>query len=131
MKPIPTEMRKRILNDIDNGMTTAAAAQKWAVSMSFIAKLKRRVRDTGSLEPTQPKTGPKPKLAPHDDLLRQIVAETPDATIEEIREQLPVQVCPQTVSNALIRLKLVYKKKRSAPPSRTGQTSSKSEHSGK
>jgi transposase len=131
MKPIPTEMRKRILNDINNGMTTAAAAQKWAVSTSFIAKLKRRVRDTGSLEPIKPKTGPKPKLLPHYELLQQIVAKTPDATIEEIREQLPVQVCPQTVSNALIRLKLVYKKNNSAPPSRTDRISCKNERSGK
>ena len=110
MKPIPTEMGKRILNDCNNGMTEAAAAQKWTASVSFIAKLKRRVRETGNIEPTKPKTGPKPKLLPHHGLLQKIVAETPDATIEEIREQLPVNVCPQTVANALIKLKLVYKK---------------------
>jgi transposase len=110
MKPIPTEMRKRILDDCNDGMTEVAAAEKWKVSPSFITKLKRRVRDTGSLEPTKAKTGPKPKLQPHYELLQQIVAKTPDATIEEIREQLPVQVCPQTVANALIQLKLVYKK---------------------
>ena len=131
MKPIPTEMRKRILNDIDNGMTTAAAAQKWAVSTSFIAKLKRRVRETGSLEPTKPKTGPRPKLQPHYELLQHIVAKTPDATIEEIREQLPVQVCPQTVANALIRLKLVDKKNNSMPPGRADRTSLKNGHGGK
>jgi len=110
MKPIPTEMRKRILDDCNDGMTEVAAAEKWKVSPSFITKLKRHVRDTGSLEPTKTKTGPKPKLLPHYELLQQIVAKTPDATIEEIREQLPVQVCPQTVANALIQLKLVYKK---------------------
>ena len=100
MKPIPTEMRKRILDDINNGMTTAAAAQKWAVSTSFIAKLKRRVRDTGNIEPMKPKTGPKPKLQPHYELLQHIVAKTPDATLEEIREQLPVNVCPQVARPA-------------------------------
>ncbi len=110
MKPIPTEMRKRILDDCDSGMTEVAAAEKWKVSPSFITKLKRRLRETGSLEPIKSKTGPKIKLEPHYELLRQIVAKTSDATIEEIREQLPVEVCPQTVSNALIKLKLVYKK---------------------
>ena len=88
-------MRKRILKDLDSGMTEAATAQKWTVSISFIAKLKRRVRETGSLEPIKPKTGPKPKLQPHYELLQHIVAKTPDATLEEIREQLPVQVCTQ------------------------------------
>ena len=110
MKAIPMEMRKRIYSDISRGMTEAATAQKWNVSQSFITKLKRRLRETGSLEPLQPKTGPKPKLETHRDLLQQIVAETPDATLEEIRDQLPVQVCLQTVANALIQLKLVYKK---------------------
>ena len=110
MKPIPIEMRKRILDDCTNGMTEIAAAKKWKVSQSFVTKLKRRFRETGSLEPTKTKTGPKPKLAPYLDLLKQIVTTTPDATIEEIREQLPIHVCPQTVANALIRLKLVYKK---------------------
>ena len=110
MKAIPTEMRKRILKDISNGMTALSAATKWDVSKSFIDKLKRRVRETGNIEPIKPKTGPKPKLEQYRDRLQQIVTETPDATLEEIREQLPVNVCPQTVANALIKLKLVYKK---------------------
>jgi transposase len=38
------------------------------------------------------------------------VSETPDATLEEIREQLPVNVCNETVAAALRKLKLVYKK---------------------
>ena len=110
MKPIPSEMRKRILKDLNNGMTWLGTAEKWGISQSFIAKLKRQVRDTGNFEPLKPKTGPKPKLAPHYQLLQQIVADTPDATLSEIQEVLPVKVCPQTIANALIKLKLVYKK---------------------
>jgi len=110
MKPIPTEMRTRILKDIDQGMTWAGTAEKWHISQSFIAKLKRQVRDTGNIEPIKPKTGPTPKLAPHHQLLQKIVSETPDATLEEIREQLPVNVCNETVAAALRKLKLVYKK---------------------
>jgi len=37
------------------------------------------------------KTGPTLKLAPHHQLLQNIVTETPAATLEEIREQLPVK----------------------------------------
>jgi len=108
--PIPTAMRKRILDDINNGMTWIKTSEKWKVSQSFIAKLQRQVRETGSLEPIKPKTGPKPKLEPHYKLLRKIVEKTPDATLAEIQEQLPISVSHQTVANALIKLKLVYKK---------------------
>ncbi|GHV10351.1 hypothetical protein AGMMS50229_21400 [Campylobacterota bacterium] len=43
-------------------------------------------------------------------MLKQIVDQTPDATLEEIREQLPVQVSIQTVHVELKKLKLTYKK---------------------
>jgi transposase len=110
MKPIPTEMRKRILADLNSGMTWIATAAKWNISPSFIAKLKRQLRDTGSIAPLKPKTGPKPKLEPHYELLQHIIAETPDATLSEIQEALPIKVSHQTVADALIKLKLVYKK---------------------
>jgi transposase len=111
MKPIPTEMRTRILDDLNSGMTWLATAEKWKISQSFIAKLKRQVRNTGSIEPIKPKTGPKPKLAPHYQLLQKIIAETPDATLAEIQDLLPIKVSHQTVADALHKLKLVYKKK--------------------
>ena len=114
MKPIPTELRKRILDDIADGMTEIAVAKKWKVSQSFIAKLKRRVRETGNLEPKISKTGPKHvtknTLEPHQELLKNIVAKTPDATLEEIRAQLPIKVTTPTVFHELRRLKLTYKK---------------------
>jgi len=51
MNPIPNEMRKRILDDCNNGMSEVAAAEKWGVSPSLITKLKRHVRETGSIDP--------------------------------------------------------------------------------
>jgi len=110
MKPIPTAMRQRILADLNSGMTWLATAEKWNISPSFIAKLKRQLRDTGSIDPLKPKTGPKPKLEPHYELLPHLIAETPDATLSEIQEALPIKVSHQTVAAALIKLKLVCKK---------------------
>jgi len=107
MQPIPTEMRERILDDCDNGMTEKAAAEKWNVGRSTIAKIKKQRRQTGSIEPIKPKSGPKAKLAEYRALLRQIVEKTPDATLEKIRDQLPVKVCVATVFNELQKLKLV------------------------
>ena len=95
MKPIPNEMRKRILDDCNNGMNEVAAAEKWGVSPSFITKLKRHVRETGAIDPKNGKTGPKRKLESCRELLQQIVDQTPDATLEKIREQLPLAVSIQ------------------------------------
>jgi transposase len=128
---IPIEMRTLILADCNKGMTEVAAAEKWHVSQSAITKLKRHFRETGSLKPKKGKPGPKPKLKPHHKLIQKIVAKTPDATLEEIREQLPVKVCNETVAAALRKLKLAYKKKLSTPPNSCVPTLHKSERNGK
>jgi len=124
-------MRKRILDDCDSGMTEKNAAAKWKVGRSTIAKIKKQRRETGTIEPLKGTPGRKAKLREHRNLLGQIVAETPDATLEEIREQLPVAVSIQTVHVELKKLKLVYKKNNSTPPSRSGPTARKNERSGK
>jgi transposase len=131
MKPIPTEMRKRILDDCDHGMTEKTAAAKWNVGRSTIANLKKQRRETGCIEPKKGKTGPKAKLREHRGLLKQIVTETPDATLEEIRERLPVQVSIQTVHVELKKLKLTYKKNNSTPPNNIDRTSQQNDRNGK
>ena len=70
MNPIPNEMRKRILDDCNNGMSEVAAAEKWNVSSSFITKLKRHVRETGTIEPLQGTPGRKAKLREYRSLLK-------------------------------------------------------------
>jgi len=122
MRAIPVEMRRRILDDCDGGMTEKAAAAKWKVGRSTIAKIKHQRRELGHIKPLQGTPGRKAKLREHRGLLQQIVADAPDATLEEIREQLPVAVCIQTVHVELKKLKLVYKKKHCTPPSKSGPT---------
>jgi transposase len=131
MQAIPTEMRRRILDDCDSGMTEKIAAQKWKVGRSTIAKIKKQRRDTGTIEPLKGTPGRKVKLRAHRGALQHIVDQTPDATLEEIREQLPVAVSIQTVHVELRKLKLVYKKNNSTPPRKSGPTSRKNARSGK
>ena len=119
MRPIPIEMRSRILEDCDNGLSERKAAIKWKVGRATISKLKRLRRDTGSIEPRKGVTGPKPKLLAYRPLLQEIVTKTPDATLEEIRAQLPVEVSIQTVHVELKKLKFIYKKKSSRCRTRT------------
>jgi transposase len=56
--------------------------------------------------------------------LRRLVERQPDATIPELHERLGKDRCGESaVGMALRRLGLSFKKRRSAPPSRTGRTS--------
>ena len=56
-------------------------------------------------------SGRKPKLKLEDQKrLTELVAKTPDATLEELRDQLGVKVDPATICRALQRLDLTLKK---------------------
>jgi transposase len=50
-------------------------------------------------------------LAEHSQRLRELVAERPDATLEELRNELPVKVCIGTLWKALRCLGLSFKKR--------------------
>jgi len=49
MRAIPVEIRRRILDDCDGGMTEKAAAAKWKVGRSTIAKIKHQRRELGHI----------------------------------------------------------------------------------
>jgi transposase len=104
-------------------VTEKAAAEKWRVSAKWIQKIKKQRRETGSLEPVKGNPGPKMKLIEYRPLLTHLVEATPDATLKELRDQLPVRVCIQTVAHELSRLKLTYKKNSFTRPNKIGPTS--------
>ena len=56
------------------------------------------------------------------EALRRAVRQQPDATLRELRERTGVACSLVTVHNTLKRLGLRFKKRRSTPGSRTGQT---------
>ncbi|MGL6197114.1 MAG: hypothetical protein ACRC2T_20070 [Thermoguttaceae bacterium] len=118
MKAFPIELRQRVMDDYEDNknrekkhkLTIEKLAVKWKVSADWIKKIRKQFKKTGSLEPITPKTGPKPKLEPHRELLNKIVTKKPDATLEEIQKLLPINVSLPTIASELIKLKLIYKK---------------------
>lgn len=106
------DLRKRILKACDEGGKTKAVAQRFEVSESFVRALKRRRRTTGKIEALPKNSGPKPKLKPHEDKLRSLIKAQPDATLEELRERLGVDVELSTLWHAINRLGLSVKKNR-------------------
>lgn len=107
---ISVDLRKRILKARDSGEGTQSVAKRFDVSTSFVRKLKQRRRDTGQIEALPRRSGPKPKLKGHEETLRRLVDAQPDATLEELRERLGVEVELSTLWYALDRLGLTVKK---------------------
>lgn len=118
MKGYPVELRERVLHAVEHREgSIKAVAQQFMVGESFIYKLLRRQRETGSVEPKPHGGGPDPLLdAAQLDNLRHLVLKQPDATLAELQEGLPpqAQVKPSaaTVCRALQKLGLRRKKKK-------------------
>ena len=110
MTPYSIDLRERVLKDCDGGLGTRAVAAKYAVSESWVRRLKQRRREDGSIEPRTATPGPAPALAAHHDQLRTLVREAPGLTAGEYRDRLGVRVAVVTVWRALRRLGLTFKK---------------------
>jgi transposase len=132
MEAYSLDLRKRVLEDCDAKLPTKQVAEKYKVSEAWVRRLKQRRRETGEIGPrsSRPKTVKK-TLADHAELLKQLVRDDADTTLEELRARLPVKVSVPTVWRALEDLKLSFKKKSCTPPSKTGRTSKKSARPGR
>ena len=86
--PYSQDLRERVISIVDGGMGAYEAAPLLRVSVSYIYKALGRRRETGETTARRSGHGPAPKLAPHDETLRQRIADEPDATLEEIRAWL-------------------------------------------
>ena len=62
-KAYSLDLRERVIVACDGGQTAAEVAVRFAVSESFIEKLKRRRREQGTLAPKPPAGGWAPRLA--------------------------------------------------------------------
>lgn len=109
---ISLDLRKRILKACDKGGKTKEVAERFEVSPDFVRKLKRRRRETGRIEALPKNSGPKPKLKGYEEKLRALIKAQPDATLEELRERLGVDVQLSTLWYAIDRMKLSVKKNR-------------------
>ncbi len=123
MKAYSRDLRERVLADCEAGMRTGLVAEKYRVSPAWVRRLKQRWRESGQLGPCRQRHGPLPKLAGHEEELRALVRQQPDATAEELKRRLTVRVSRATVQRALRRLGLTFKKRRSGPLSRTARMS--------
>ena len=125
MKPYSEDLRERVVAACaEDGRSVGEVAAQFRVSTSFVHKLRRRRRTTGSLAALPHRGGPAPLLdAAARAELAASVARQPDATLDELRGQLAAGGAPAvgrtTVWQALQTLDLRRKKRASMPPNAT------------
>jgi transposase len=125
------DLRKRVLEDCDVGVSTRQVALKYRVSESWVRRLKQRRRESGEIAPRPSRNKRQPRWLPYADRLQELVAQQPDATLRELRDRLGVSLSLMTLCRALRSLQLTFKKKSSMRPNKTAPTSQRGAKRGK
>lgn len=119
------DLRQRIVDAVEQDVgTKREIARLFGVNESFIYKLLRQKREHGDIAPLPHGGGATLKLTEAGLLvLTDLVAETPDATLEELCKQLKkktgIKVSQSTICRGLQALDLTVKKRPSSRPKPT------------
>jgi transposase len=113
MRPYSMDLRRRVVATLDEHEgSQRQVAGRFRVSLSFVARLMRRRRQTGALAPRPHGGGHPPALQAADlERLRQLVQQQPDATLKELRQGLGVSCSLAAICRTLKKLDLPRKKK--------------------
>ncbi len=119
MVTLSHDLRERIVNAYDRGEgTREQIASRYNVSLGMVKKLLQQRRATGDIAARHRYSGAKPKItAEHQRMLGCLVRDSPDLTLEELRDAIGVSCTPQAVFYVLKRMGLSLKKRRSVPTS--------------
>lgn len=125
MQAYSDDLRHRVAAACASGQfTLEEVASRFTVSVSFVNKLLKRQRTTGSVAALPRRGGPAPRLQAADhQRLAACVAAQPDATLTELGQQLVAAGSPAVSSTVLCQtlqaLDLRRKKRACTPPNVT------------
>lgn len=117
MKPYSVDFRQKIIDVYNEGnISQRQLAQRFCVALSFIQKLLKQYRETGSIAPLKRTKQTPTKLNSQQlEVLKELVNNNSDATLEELRYSLAARegilISCSTVDRMLRRLNLTRKKK--------------------
>jgi transposase len=117
MRAYSQDLRERIIRVLEaQEETQAEIAERFAVSLSFVEKLWRRWRRTGSATAAPHAGGRRRSLQALEGMLRTEVSAAPDITLAALCERVEdikgMRVSPKTMCVELQRLRLPRKKSR-------------------
>ena len=124
-RPLSNDLRIRMVNAVQNGESRHAVAERFDVAPSSVIKLMQAFEATGSHEPKRMGGYKKSKLAGHEALVCGLIAEVPDATLDELVARLRkarVKTSRTGLWRFLDGLGLSFKKRPCTPANRTGRT---------
>ena len=118
MNPYSQDLRDRVLAALKAGKKSQAeVAETFGVSLSTIEKWWHRWQATGQIAARPHRSGPRRTLAECDDLIRSLVQEQPDVTLDElcarVAETQAVSASRSMMCRTLQKLDLPLKKSRS------------------
>lgn len=125
MLPYSLDLRQRVVQAYEQGMETITEiAERFSVGETFVKKMLRQKRETGSLEIKARRPGPQKLLSEKEQkFLRREIDQEPDLTIDQLHERLvekrKVRVSRATVGRAVQALDLPLKKRVSRQPRET------------
>ena len=124
MRAYSIDLRERVVTACDaRDGTREQIAARFSVSVSWVRKLIRRRRETGSIAPRPRGGGRAPAFdAEAGRRLREAVRADDDATLRELAGAAGVACCASAVHRALERLGITRKKSRGGRPSRTARS---------
>jgi transposase len=120
MKPYSKDLRIRVLDAVDRGVSREEAAKTFSVSVPTIKRWLTRRRRTGGVEPIPIPGRPSRKGAALREWLPGHLENNPDLTLEEHREAFEeahkgTKVSASTVGRAIRRLPGEWPLKKSPP----------------
>ena len=124
-RPYSMDLRERVVRAVEAGASCRAAAATFAVSVSFVVKLRQRWRRTGSVAPDRYGGWKRSPLEAHAERVRALLAAEPDLTIEEVRIRLAgggIRTSRSALGRFLLAHGLTRKKRPGTAPNRNGRT---------
>ena len=126
MRALSQDLRERIVEAREAGSSSAEVAQRFAVSARTVDRYWQRQREEGHCRAGKHGGHLRSRLEGHEDTVRAWIEEKNDLTLEalcgRLDKQLGIKLGVSALWYRLEAMGLAYKKKRFAPPSRTGPT---------
>ena len=116
-RALSDDLRKRVIEAVDGGMSRRAAANRFGIGPSTAVKWVQRWRETGSWAPRRSGGDVSShRVDAYGEAIMELVEQTPDVTLAEIADHLErshgLRVAPCTVWRFFDRHGVTYKKRR-------------------